>query len=278
MNDYFLFFDGRNSEFCDPNGYDPCVEKTQPKVVKRHTKFAFLASNNESNYTRPQSYSHPSRYCTTNLCSPNTEHQINRITYKEYQSCIKTMDFGEVTVHRDLQLCLADQQAGISVDNVCRISGDNNKCPAGSTLTYSGETQSIDAYIKCPLDAVSQSQWREGSQKGLCSCESSLYDASCGLIDDDMDCVCFGCPFGMTLGFAYSCTTEIVGPCKSFDCNGKCNGKYDPGNLVGDRETFPPTVLDQGDDKVSSASRNDLLNNHVMGTAVMAVALFRMIF
>jgi hypothetical protein len=83
----------------------------------------------------------------------------------------------------------------------------------------------------------------------------------------------------MTLGFAYSCTTEIVGPCKSFDCNGRCNQKYDPGNLVGDKETYPPDPFapDVVDDE-SSARRNDLLNNHGMGTAVMALALFRMIF
>jgi len=46
--------------------------------------------------------------------------------------------------------------------------------------------------------------------------------------------------------------------------------------LVGDKETFPPTVLD--DPSLSSASRNGMMNNHVMGTAVMVVALSRMIF
>jgi len=187
---------------------------------------------------------------------------------------------GELVVQRrDLQgTCLQDQQAGIAADNRCRISGDSNKCPAGSTMEYAGQKQSIDAYVLCPLDSVAQSQWIEGSQKGLCGCQSSLYDENCALIESDMECECYACPFGMNLGFAYSCTSEIVGPCKSFDCFGRCNYKYDPGNLVGDKETFPPTEFGNAPVPGSSASRNGLMENHVMGTAIMAVALFRMIF
>ena len=183
-------------------------------------------------------------------------------------------------VERNLQVCLQDQQAGIGGDNQCRISGGDNKCPAGSTMNYAGEKQSIDAYIRCPLDAVAQSEWIDASQKGLCGCDSALYDSECSLIKADMDCECFACPFGMQVGFAYTCTTEIVGPCKSFDCFGKCNGKYDPGN-IGGKETYPPTSYPDDPligDEGSSARRNDVLNNHVMGTAVIAVALFRMIF
>lgn len=189
------------------------------------------------------------------------------------------MDFEELVtpVHRDLQICLLDQQAGISTENRCKIAGDTNKCPAGSTMEYAGVQQSLDAYIKCPLDSVGQSEWIEASQKGLCSCESMLYDRDCSLVEKEMDCECFACPFGMQLGFAYSCTTEIVGPCKSFDCFGRCNQKYDPGNLVGDKETFPPTIIGSTSE-TASASRIDVMNNHVMGTAVMALAVFRMIF
>jgi len=190
------------------------------------------------------------------------------------------MDFEELVkpVHRDLQnVCLANQQAGVSTENRCRIAGDTNKCPAGSTMEYGGELQSLDAYIKCPLDAVGQSEWIEASQKGLCGCDSSLFDRDCNLVEREMDCECFACPFGMQLGFAYSCTTEIVGPCKSFDCFGRCNQKYDPGNLVGDKETFPPTIIEDTLAE-AAANRNGLLGNHVMGTAVMTLALFRMIF
>jgi len=193
------------------------------------------------------------------------------------------MEFEElVTVEKDhqgrnLQICLAEQQAGVAAGNACRISGENNRCAAGSTMTYAGEKQSIDAYILCPLDAVEQSKFIEGTQKGLCSCESQLYDESCSLIESDMECECFACPFGMALGFAYSCTSEIVGPCKSFDCMGRCNEKYDPGNLL-DRETFAPSTLGGDDDTTSvdgSSSNKIMMNNHFMGTAFLVAVLLR---
>jgi len=189
-------------------------------------------------------------------------------------------DLGLVTVERDLKVnCLTEQQSGISAANKCRINGDSNKCPAGSYLNYAGERQILDADVYCPLDSVAQSEWIEGSQKGLCDCTSMLMDADCNIIEEEMDCECIACPFGMKLGFAYSCTTEIVGPCKSFDCFGRCNQKYDPGNLVGDKETFPPTVIEEVIDVgPSSAFTNSPSNDHVMGTAVIALALFRMIF
>lgn len=166
-------------------------------------------------------------------------------------------------------------QDGIAATNECRISGDHNKCPAGSSMNYAGERQTLDADLLCPLDSVGQSDWVEASQKGLCECEAMLLDETCGIIEEEMDCECFACPFGMVVGFAYSCTTEIVGPCKSFDCFGKCNGNYDPGNLIG-RETFPPTVLPSVDEETVSAA-SGMLNDHVMGTVVIIVALFRMI-
>jgi len=187
----------------------------------------------------------------------------------------EAMEFGVVHAERNLQVCLQDQQAGVAVQNTCKIKGENNKCPAGSTMVYGGDEQSIDAYILCPLDAVAQSKWIEASQDGLCGCESQLYDSECSLIEKEMDCECFACPFGMQLGFAYSCTTEIVGPCKSFDCFGRCNEKYDPANLVGDKETFPPTIIEETPD---SSSSNNMSSNHFAGTAIMALTLFRIIF
>lgn len=186
------------------------------------------------------------------------------------------MDFG-VVVARDLQVdCLLEQQEGIAASNECRIKGGSNKCPAGSTMTYAGERQTIDASILCPLDSVDQSEWIDASQRGLCSCESQLKDENCGIIEEEMDCECFACPFGMKLGFAYTCTTAIVGPCKSFDCFGNCNKKYDPGNLVGDKETFPPSEFGTTFSTEPSAGT---MNNHVMGTtALMVTVVFRMIF
>mmetsp|Transcript_25607 Transcript_25607/g.28673 ORF Transcript_25607/g.28673 Transcript_25607/m.28673 type:complete len:227 (-) Transcript_25607:321-1001(-) len=165
-------------------------------------------------------------------------------------------------------------QEGIAAANACKIAGDNNKCPAGSAINYGGQRQTLDAYLKCPLDSVGQSDWQEASQKGLCQCEASLLDTeTCGIIEATMDCECSACPFGMAVGFAYSCTTEIVGPCKSFDCFGKCNGKYDPGNLLG-RETFAPSILGTTPTTTAVASGAGMSS---MNTMVLMVALFQMI-
>lgn len=188
------------------------------------------------------------------------------------------------TVDGDV-ICLEEQQKGISAANPCRIKGGSNKCPAGSTLNYAGERNTVDADVYCPLDSVAQSDWIQGSQKGLCDCSAVLLDEACGVINEEMDCECVACPFGMKLGFAYSCTTEIVGPCKSFDCFGRCNQKYDPGNLVGDKETFAPTKIEDvvGSDPAADGSsspyaKNCAPGNHLIGTVVTALALFRMIF
>ncbi|MGK3747019.1 MAG: hypothetical protein ACI8RD_007732 [Bacillariaceae sp.] len=161
---------------------------------------------------------------------------------------------------------------GIASTNECRISGDRNKCPAASSINYKGEVITMDAQILCPLDSVGQSDWVEASQNGLCDCEVNLLDATCGLIEQEMDCECFACPFGMKVGFAYYCTTEIAGPCKSYDCFGQCNGAYDPGNLVG-RETIVPTTFD------TQAEAAAVVTNRsgTTSTVLMVVALFRMI-
>mmetsp|Transcript_14817 Transcript_14817/g.41288 ORF Transcript_14817/g.41288 Transcript_14817/m.41288 type:complete len:189 (+) Transcript_14817:186-752(+) len=183
------------------------------------------------------------------------------------------------TVTRNLQEnCFLDDN-GIAAGNQCRISGFSNKCPAGSSLTYASEKNSIDAKIMCPLDSVAQSDWREASQKGLCGCDAALLDSACSVLVEKMNCECFACPAGTTLGFAYSCDQPIVGPCTSFDCYGRCNEKYDPGNLAGDRITFAPTTF-PSDEKVTvepSAASFGIPNNNMMVTAVMILAFFRMI-
>lgn len=189
-----------------------------------------------------------------------------------------TYDLVTRNLQDTLGKCFLDED-GISSSNTCRISGFFNKCPAGSSLSYAIENNSVDATLVCPLDSVAQSDWIEASQKGLCECEASLLDANCDILQEEMDCECFACPPGTKLGFAYSCKSAIVGPCTSFDCYGNCNEKYDPGNLVNDRETFAPTIYPSIEDKneASSSRNNGTPNNHVMGTAFMVVALFRMI-
>ena len=162
---------------------------------------------------------------------------------------------------------------GIAATNECKISGDKNKCPAASSINYKGELVTMDAQILCPLDSVKQSDWVDASQRGLCSCDISLLDSTCGPIEDEMDCVCFACPIGMKVAFAYYCSSEIAGPCKSFDCFGQCNGAYDPGNLVG-RDTIAPTTFDE---PVVESAAFTVTRSDMASTVLMVVALFRMI-
>ena len=51
-----------------------------------------------------------------------------------------------------------------------------------------------------------------------------MLDSTCGIVEEQMDCLCSACPFGMKVGLAYYCTAGIAGLCKLFDCFGQCNG------------------------------------------------------
>ena len=164
---------------------------------------------------------------------------------------------------------LQQGQTGTETGNQCRISGDYNKCPASSDFEYAGSFQRLQADLNCPLNSVAQSDLVEASQKGLCECDSALVDRE-GRLLKDMDCDCYVCPLGSRFGFAYECTSEIAGPCLSFNCFGECNGDMNPLNL--DRETFGPTEA-----PAPPASANGF-GNPSMGMAVMVLALARMIF
>jgi hypothetical protein len=165
---------------------------------------------------------------------------------------------------------LQQGQTGTETGNQCRIAGDFNKCPASSDFEYAGSFQRLQADLNCPLDSVSQSEYIEASQKGLCECDSALVDKNQTLIKD-MECDCYVCPPGSRFGFAYECTSEIAGPCKSFNCFGECNGDMNPLNL--DRETFGPTEA-----PLASGSAVKGLVDPSMGMAVLILALARMIF
>lgn len=154
----------------------------------------------------------------------------------------------------------------------CTIQGDYNSCPAGADFQYAGEDQTLQAFLKCPLDSVAQSGFILASQKGLCECDAALLDGN-GTVMEDMECDCFACPDGSRFGFAYSCTTPIAGPCKTFDCFGNCNNPgFNPLNL--DRETFGPTEAPVA--PASVAASTDIGSTATMGMAVMLVAIFRM--
>ena len=210
-----------------------------------------------------------------------------------------TSDINDPVVHRMLQQtpgttedgppppssCLKFQD-GIAATNECKIAGENNKCPAGSEITYGEEPRrTIDAYIGCPLDSVTQSDWVDASQQGLCTCEATLLDDYCDVVSgsDDLTCECVACPFGMRMGFAYDCNQPITGVCTSFDCHGNCNLKYDPGNLLG-RETFPPTTFPDPPTVAPAASSSSAQTPYgteahttplLLGTALLVVTVFK---
>jgi hypothetical protein len=165
---------------------------------------------------------------------------------------------------------LQQGQTGTSTGTECQIAGDYNTCPATSDFEYQGEFQRLAADLKCPLDSVGQSEFIAASQKGLCECDTELQDQQ-GVKLKDMDCDCFICPDGSRFGFAYSCTTEISGPCKSFDCFGTCNGVFNPLNL--DRETIAPT-----DAPISPGSAANGVMNPSFGMAVMILAVVRFLW
>jgi hypothetical protein len=154
----------------------------------------------------------------------------------------------------------------------CNIEGDFNSCPAGADFTYAGEAQTLEAFLKCPLDSVDQSGFISASQRGLCECDAALVDGD-GNVMEDMECDCFACPDGSRFGFAYSCTTPIAGPCKTFDCFGNCNNPgFNPLNL--DRETFGPTEAPVAPAGGSAAPCVGSATG--LGMTVMVVAFFRM--
>jgi hypothetical protein len=173
--------------------------------------------------------------------------------------------------HEPLKTLSRKLQDGTASNTQCVIGGDWNTCPAGSNFEYAGDKQRLEAALACPLDSVAQSGFITASQRGLCECDAELQD-DIGNKLKDMECDCFICPDGSRFGFAYTCTTEIAGPCKSFDCFGTCNGVFNPLNL--DRETFGPTSAPT---PAPGSSANGLANPSI-GTAMLVVAIVRMIW
>jgi subtilisin-like proprotein convertase family protein len=147
------------------------------------------------------------------------------------------------------QFCLDQKNGGGSVFE-CGITSDgNNSCPAGTVLSFGDESRTVDANILCPLDITlgQNIDYITASQKGLCECDASLYDTNCDQItfDEELTCGCFVCPTGSTLVVSYSCNKPIIDNCLTFDCDGKCNGLYQPPLLeiitTNSPTTFPTT-------------------------------------
>ena len=111
--------------------------------------------------------------------------------------------------------------------NQCYIgpTGDS-VCPAGSVITTAETQVTLDAKLTCPTDVLMSQNigYEKASQMGVCDCEAGSYDSDCDVIEEDLECQCFACPQG---GTAYSCNKDIIDGCKSFDCDGTCNGDFE---------------------------------------------------
>mmetsp|Transcript_4565 Transcript_4565/g.11761 ORF Transcript_4565/g.11761 Transcript_4565/m.11761 type:complete len:609 (-) Transcript_4565:816-2642(-) len=101
----------------------------------------------------------------------------------------------------------------------CNIVGESISCPARSTLIHDGEEKTIVANITCSMEEIAIQKFTNmASEKE----GRKLADKHCMAVDQATDCRCQKCPIGSSIGFSYTCTTEIVGSCKSFDCSAKC--------------------------------------------------------
>ena len=149
----------------------------------------------------------------------------------------------------------------------CVIAGDKLECPADAKFSYAGANRTLLATIACPLDARTQSEFIDASQKGLCTCGSSLVNTdNPNAAEPPIQCNCYACPIGSRFGFAYECNRPITGPCDSFNCNGDCNGEFN--FFLDNTRTFAPTGA-------PTSGAGSL--NHLGGVAMMVWLVVRMI-
>ena len=147
---------------------------------------------------------------------------------------------GFITISNPAGIQRGLQQDGTTTDNNCFITGGFNICPAGADFKFDGVTKRLTAELACPLDAVAQSDFRQASQEGKCTCDASVRDVT---ESEDaavpLECDCFVCPSQANeFGVAYYCTSPIAGTCLSFNCAGNCNGDPDL-DLIADGTKAP---------------------------------------
>jgi hypothetical protein len=125
-----------------------------------------------------------------------------------------------------------------TVDSDCYITGGKVSCPADTQFTFGGAEKTLDADITCPLNSVDQTQFRDMSQKGLCTCDATIMetnpDPDATEEPESLACTCYVCPDGTKLGFGYKCEEPIFNDCYSFNCNFECNGSDDNTQIAGE--------------------------------------------
>lgn len=120
--------------------------------------------------------------------------------------------------------------AAEETDAVCTVEENHHICQADTNFDSEGWRAFLQGQLLCPIEEVDilDGGIEEASYRGLCTCQIDLLLIGRSQIDEEpIDCECFKCPVGATLGFAYSCDRPIVSDCSVINCNGDCNGPLD---------------------------------------------------
>jgi hypothetical protein len=115
------------------------------------------------------------------------------------------------------------QDVPVVVDIECASQGEDLVCPISSEFEFGGDIFYVSAELSCNIPDASQLE--SASQSGACGCSATLQDSQ-GTELAALQCDCFLCPQGSDVKYAYTCQTEIAGPCKSFNCDGTCNEQF----------------------------------------------------
>lgn len=170
---------------------------------------------------------------------------------------------------------LLQNQDGTTIENACVNRGEFTVCPTGANFNFGGLVKQLTAEIQCPLDSVTQNDFRLASQQGLCECEAFLQDLNVtDSSPEPINCQCFICPSSDNrFGVAYTCDRPVAGPCHTFDCTGTCNDNLD---FINDF-TRSPTVspLGAGDDDDDAAFQNGLPFVTTVAMVLLVVRMFR---
>lgn len=111
----------------------------------------------------------------------------------------------------------------------CEMAGDTISCPVGSSFAVDGQTSTLDGQLSCSMNDVNQlGGFVSASQHAdTCQCATTLVNETDGSISN-LDCNCYVCDEGSSFETALTCTSPIAGTCTSFDCDGICNGEFEP--------------------------------------------------
>ena len=119
-------------------------------------------------------------------------------------------------------------------------------CPVDTMIEMPDADYYLDTVMTCPFNIPDQTNTEEFRR---CACDLDIYNLSEGQEPPEQvfaqfpdrgttmvtsgdnvperfdDCQCLLCPEGSPYEIGLKCDTPILGPCRSFDCRGSCNGE-----------------------------------------------------